>query len=133
MCDNCEKDIVYDSKLNEVNYEDFVSQRIKPGASIVEDVTAESMNLLHMAIGIAGEAGELLDAIKKHVVYNKKLDKANVIEELGDLEFYMQGLRSQLGLMRFEVLSANVDKLSKRYKTQYTDKQAQERADKKGG
>lgn len=38
-----------------------------------------------MATGVSGEAGELLDAVKKSVVYKKPLDRENVVEELGDL------------------------------------------------
>ena len=75
--------------------------------------------------------GELLDAIKKFVVYNKELDIANVIEELGDLEFYMEGLRQCLRISREETLRENMVKLGKRYREAvYSDKAANERADK---
>jgi NTP pyrophosphatase (non-canonical NTP hydrolase) len=92
---------------------------------------SEVDNLAHAAMGISGEAGELLDAIKKHWAYNKPLDKENVIEELGDLEFYMQALRIVIGVPRSYIIEKNVEKLSKRYHTgKYSDSQAQERADK---
>ena len=84
-----------------------------------------------MAIGIAGEAGELLDAVKREAIYNKVLDRENVIEELGDLEFYMEGLRQRLNITREETLYHNKQKLSIRYQgLQYSDKSAHERADK---
>ena len=103
----------------------------KPGIDIVTSLTPESAHLLHMAVGISGEAGELLDAVKKHAVYCKPVDRANVVEELGDLEFYMQGLRQGLGITREETLEANMAKLSKRYSLgKYSNEQAQERADK---
>ena len=70
---------------------------------------------LHMAVGIAGEAGELLDAVKKAAIYRKPIDRANVVEELGDLEFYMEGLRQLVGVTREEVLRVNTAKLGKRY------------------
>jgi NTP pyrophosphatase (non-canonical NTP hydrolase) len=86
---------------------------------------------MHMAIGISGEAGELLDAIKKQVIYRKPLDRENVLEELGDLEFYMEGIRQGLGITREQCLAANIAKLGKRYEgMRYTDTAAQERADK---
>lgn len=88
-------------------------------------------NLAHAAMGIAGEAGELLDAIKKHWAYGKKLDVENVIEELGDLEFYMQALRNEIGVSRDTIIQRNIEKLSKRYASgSYSDAQAQARADK---
>jgi len=45
-------------------------------------------SLLHGAIGISGEAGELLDAVKKHVFYGKPLDVNNVKEEISDVLWY---------------------------------------------
>lgn len=107
---------------------------IKPGQEIIDSLTPGSMNLIHMAIGISGESGELLDAIKKVVMYNKEVDRANVVEELGDLEFYMEGLRQELNISRDECLSQNIHKLSTgpkaRYKAGYSDGAAQARADK---
>ena len=86
--------------------------------------------LLHMAIGISGEAGELLDAVKKHCIYNQPMDFKNITEELGDLEFYMQGVRNILGISRTEIINENMNKLNKRYSEQYTNEQAQMRHDK---
>jgi NTP pyrophosphatase (non-canonical NTP hydrolase) len=103
---------------------------VKPGKQIVSELTGSDTNLLHMVIGISGEAGELLDAIKKAVIYRKELDRNNVIEELGDIEFYLEGLRQELGLSREECLAANVAKLQKRYGDKYSDSAAQIRADK---
>ena len=121
----------------DVAYRQFVDQLAKPGDEIAASLTADRAHLLHMVVGISGEAGELLDAVKKHVIYNKDLDMKNVIEELGDLEFYMQGVRNGLGLTRATVIEHNMKKLGARYEAGYSDKAAQERADKnstaKGG
>lgn len=108
----------------------MVSALAKPGDAIIQDLDCSRMHLLHMAVGISGEAGELLDAVKKAAIYNKPLDRENVIEELGDLEFYMEGLRAELGITREQTLQANIDKLSVRYKKGYSDKAAQDREDK---
>lgn len=98
---------------------------------LAKDMGSQQLDLLHMAVGISGESGELLDAIKKFWAYNKPLDLTNVIEELGDLEFYMQGMRLLCGLTREQVLEANYAKLSERYKgLVYSDEAAQTRADK---
>ena len=114
-----------------VTHPELVAALAKPGADIVATLTAEDAHSLHMAVGIAGEAGELLDAVKKAAIYRKPIDRANVVEELGDLEFYMEGLRQGLGITRQEVLDHNIVKLSKRYSSgTYSDKHAQERADK---
>lgn len=79
--------------LSNVPYAEFVAALAKPGAAIVASMTAEKAHMLHMAIGIAGEAGELLSAIAAHAHLKAPLDRVNVIEELGDVEFYAEGLR----------------------------------------
>lgn len=104
-------------------YEKFV-------CNLVKERGETSKNLEHMVIGICGEAGEIADGIKKSSIYGKPLDRANIIEELGDLEFYMAGLRQMLGISRYETLAGNVSKLSARYKNGYSDAAAIERADK---
>lgn len=115
---------------NDQDYEQWVMSKAKDGGLIASNLTASNAHLIHMAIGIAGESGELLDAIKKAVIYGKPLDRENVIEELGDLEFYMAGLRAALDITREQVIAHNVAKLEKRYAKGYSDKAAQERADK---
>lgn len=109
----------------------MVEALVKPGADIIAEMTPAKANNIHMAIGITGEAGELLDAVKKECMYNKVIDVENVIEELGDLEFYMEGLRQSLAITRQETLQHNLDKLATRYKgKQFSNKAASDRADK---
>jgi NTP pyrophosphatase (non-canonical NTP hydrolase) len=117
-----------------INYSDMVRVLAKSGETIAREMTGSDAHLMHMAIGISGESGELLDAIKKCVIYRKPLDIENAIEELGDLEFYMEGLRQGLGLTREQCLDANIKKLGVRYEgLKYTDTAAQTRADKTAG
>ena len=93
-------------------------------------ITHQQAELLHAAIGIAGEAGELLDAVRKHVFDGKPLDRENVIEELGDLCFYLEAAMQVVNAFRYEIEYDNQAKLSKRYEGGYSDQQAQERKDK---
>lgn len=114
----------------DTQHADMVDELVKPGSQILASMTGPKMHLLHMASKLNSEAGELMDAIGKHCYYNKELDVTNVIEELGDIEFYMEGVRSEVGISRSDVLQGNMDKLRKRYSQGYSDKAAQERADK---
>lgn len=106
-----------------ISYSQFVG-------TLAKDMGSPQADVMHMAVGVSGEAGELLDAVKKYWVYNKPLDLANVIEELGDMEFYMQGMRLLMGVSRQKVLEANYVKLQQRYADGYSDAAAQARADK---
>lgn len=118
-------------EYSELVWTEMVASLSKPGNDILRELDPHLVNIWHMASGISGEAGEIIDAIKKCVVYRKPLDRENVIEELGDIEFYLQGLRDALNIGRAYTLSRNFDKLAKkRYKNGYTDEAAIERADK---
>ena len=92
--------------------------------------TPSQCELLHAAIGIAGEAGELLDAVRKHVFDGQPLDEDNVIEELGDLCFYLEAAFQAIKMNRADIEELNMAKLFERYKDGYSDQQAQERKDK---
>jgi len=113
-----------------IEHAQLVRDLKKPAEQIANDITPTSLDLIHMIMGISGEAGELLDAIKKATIYNKPIDVPNIIEELGDLEFYMEGLRQILGISRSDVLDKNIAKLRVRYGQKYSDKSAQDRVDK---
>lgn len=103
----------------------------KSGEQIKTDITPHQLAVWHHATGIGTEAGELLTTAKAYCIYGRPLDRENVIEELGDLEFYMQGLRMELGITREETLQQNMAKLARRYPNyQYTNERANERADK---
>lgn len=82
------------------------------------------MNLLHAAIGIGTEAGEMLDAFKRKLFYGKELDVVNVKEELGDLIWYMAILMRELDLDFHEILQLNIDKLRARFPEKFTENHA---------
>lgn len=112
-------------------HSEMVEVLAKSGELIRSELTAQDAHNLHMIIGISGEAGELVDCVKKAIIYRKPIDMDNLIEELGDLEFYMEGLRQSYGISRSQTLSHNIAKLSKRYEgLKFTNEAAQLRADK---
>jgi len=115
-------------------WETMVFDLVKPPQDILDSLSPEKTMLIHMTMGVAGEAGEIIDAVKKHVMYNKPLDMENMVEEMGDIEFYLEGLRQALDIKRSDVLAANFNKLyggdKARYKNGYTDAAAIKRADK---
>ena len=117
--------------MNTINHSEMVKALAKDGATIQREMSPLDAHIMHMAIGVCGESGELMDAIKKRVIYCKELDRANVVEELGDLEFYMEGLRQGLNITREETITANIAKLSVRYSAgKFSNSQATARADK---
>lgn len=108
----------------QVTYEMFVGRLFKQMGDF-------NGSLMHAAVGIAGESGEVIDAVKKAWVYNKPLDRANLHEELGDIYFYMVAMCNLLGFTMEDVIEGNRAKLEKRYpQGAYSDAAAQTRADK---
>jgi len=122
---------IMDDLMDQIDHSEMVAVLAKDGGEILESLDAGKCHMLHMIMGVSGEVGELLDAIKKHIAYNKTLDMQNVIEELGDIEFYLEGLRQGLGISREHTLQENIAKLGTRYNGfKYSDEAAQTRADK---
>lgn len=117
-----------------MNYSEFVSSITKPPTDILYSLDTRKANLMHIAFGLSGEAGEYLDAVKKHTIYDKPLDIDNLNEEIGDILFFIQAHCNHFGVSFADLLSMNRQKLEQRYhEGKYSDQQAQERADKQSG
>jgi len=99
--------------------------------AIKSRVTDENIRLLHAGIGLATEAGETLDALKKHVFYGQDLDKGNLAEETGDLVWYLAIVLDVLGLSFDDIMEANIKKLKTRYPEGFTKHEALNRDTKK--
>ena len=78
-----------------------------------EDTWVDKLTL--GALGLAGEAGEVVDAIKKWSFQGHVLDQKAVLLELGDVLWYLALIGSVFGWALEEVVAANVAKLRKRY------------------
>lgn len=112
-----------------MTYKEFVKSIEKPPADINPGDTQKRM--IHAALGMSGETGETVDLVKKHVLYNKEIDPKKIIEECGDILYYMEVLLDTVGSTIDEARDENFKKLSKRYSSgAYSDAQAKARADK---
>lgn len=49
----------------------------------------EQQDLMHSACGLVTEVGELVDQYKRHIFYKKEYDKNHLIEEVGDVMWYL--------------------------------------------
>ncbi len=84
---------------------------------------------MHAAVGLSGEAGEVLDHIKKNWVYGRELDREKVLEEMGDTFHYFMMLCIKMDVSLEEVILNNIEKLNKRYPNGFTKEAAIARAD----
>lgn len=67
------------------------------------------------ALGIAGEAGEVVELIKKNQFHAKGLDLDDLVKEVGDVLYYLAALCNLYGLSLEDVAERNVVKLLERY------------------
>lgn len=70
-------------------------------------------------MGLSGEAGEVSELFKKHLLHGKELDRVELVKELGDVAWYFFHILNTMGISFDEVLEENVTKLCNRYPTQY--------------
>lgn len=92
--------------------------------------TNSLMRILHAGIGMSGETGEVLDSLKKSLMYGKDIDIKNLKEECGDILWYMALLLDEIDSDFEEVMDQNIKKLKLRYPEGFTEKDALERKDK---
>ena len=71
--------------------------------------------LTNGALGLAGEGGEVADAVKKYRYQGHNLEPAHVAKELGDICWYIAITSHAIGYDLDTILQMNVDKLSARY------------------
>lgn len=67
------------------------------------------------ALGLAGETGEVVDLIKKHVFQGHAIDQEQLRDELGDVLWYFMLICHTVGCSLEEVMICNVEKLQRRY------------------
>ena len=77
-------------------------------------------NFIYPTLGLAGEAGEVAEKIKKVLRDNQGIvdqpRKEEIAKELGDVLWYLAQIATELGLSLEEVAKGNLKKLSSRQK-----------------
>jgi NTP pyrophosphatase (non-canonical NTP hydrolase) len=76
------------------------------------------LELMQQVLGLADEAGEVQSIFKKWIRDQDadfaKLDKANVIKELGDVLWYIAVIAHDLDIRLEDIAATNIEKLSSR-------------------
>ena len=80
--------------MNTITHPQLVTALAKPPLAILNSLSLTSIDSWHAATGISGECGELLEML------SAEYDHDNLIEELGDIEFYMEQLRQRVQIDR---------------------------------
>ena len=101
---------------------DILTYKTESARTLIDK--GREMNLLHAAMGIGTEAGEVLDQFKRKIFYGRELDVVNVKEEIGDIMWYVAILLRELDLDFEEILQLNIDKLRARFPEKFSESHA---------
>jgi NTP pyrophosphatase (non-canonical NTP hydrolase) len=94
-----------------------------------KEISDHSQMIVFYALGLAGEAGEVADLVKKAIFHNHGLDVTKLKKELGDVLWYITALCLKTGLGLDEVMQANADKVRLRYPDGFNSEDSKKRVD----
>ena len=83
--------------------------------------------LINGVMGLCGESGEVIDIVKKWLAQGHELDKEHIVDELGDVAWYIAEIAHVLGVTLEDVLEKNISKLKTRYPDGFKEKDSLER------
>lgn len=115
-----------------MNSSQYISDAIRTESTDFEAMNTRlssdgTKRLLHAGFGLSTEAGEFLDALKKHIFYGKELDRVNLKEEMGDLFWYLAIACDELDVEFESLMKTNIAKLKARYGEKFTEQKAENR------
>lgn len=88
------------------------------GTGDTSTLHAPNLRLLHGAVGIFGEAGEILEALEKQML-GKQLDLVNVLEEVADCYWYQAIIHDETDTTAEQAWDAVIAKLRVRYPNKF--------------
>lgn len=72
-------------------------------------------HVMNGLLGLAGESGECCDVVKKSLFQDNREIRDKLVDELGDVLWYVQETAHGLGVSLETVASYNIEKLRRRY------------------
>ena len=92
-----------------------INEYQKLAMTTLNPALSEKDVLINGVMGLCGESGEAIDIVKKWLAQGHELDKEKLAKELGDICWYLAETATALGLSLEDIMSANIEKLKKRY------------------
>lgn len=91
------------------------------------DKNSYEERMSNIGLGLAGEIGEVVDILKKHIYHGHDLDMTALLLELGDVMYYLCWLCLETGLDFSDIWFANMAKLNARYPDGFSTEKSQHR------
>jgi len=96
-------------------YQRAARRTTKPISNALDTFWTTKDKILNGALGLAGEAGEVVDIIKKNHCGGRHIDAEKIKLELGDIMWYMVEVCDAFGITLEGVAIANIEKLKARH------------------
>lgn len=129
VMDQVKKAIIYGKAIDKKLLVDNMDALIASAVDFEDRMNFESdgtcsgevvnIRLLHSAIGLFTESGEMLDALLAQVG-SGYLDKVNMLEEVGDIDWYKAIAHDELDVSEEITRQTVINKLAKRYPEKFT-------------
>lgn len=71
--------------------------------------------LINSVMGLCGESGEAIDIVKKWLAQGHELDRERLVQELGDVAWYLAEAATALDVPLEQIFAGNIAKLKNRY------------------
>jgi NTP pyrophosphatase (non-canonical NTP hydrolase) len=120
--DRLKKALFYGKELN-----DFLRKDRANFFHLYEELIPADVQTIHGIIGLATEAGELLEALLNSLLTDKPLDMVNVKEELGDCMWYMAAIAQKNHFNFEQIQNTNIAKLRARFPEKFSETLANNR------
>lgn len=98
-----------------MNFKEYENKALRTKGTYTDNID----QLINGVMGLCGESGEVIDVVKKYLYQGHELDENKIIDELGDVFWYINLCANALNVDLEEVARRNVEKLEKRYPKGY--------------
>lgn len=106
-----------------MNFHEYQEAQERTSGAYDEDKN----RLVVAAMGLAGESGKVLEYIKKIRFHGHDLNRSELVEELGDVLWYLSEVASAIDVDLENVASLNIVKLQNRYPNGFEEERSRNR------
>jgi NTP pyrophosphatase (non-canonical NTP hydrolase) len=113
--------------MNFNDYQHYSKRTMNMKSEIFSSCVDRLLSISNLSMGLAGEAGETIDYLKKVYFHGHELDKEKLKLELGDVLWYVSNLALLHEISLNDVARSNIEKLEKRYPSGFSSEKSIER------
>lgn len=114
-CEECWKNAINTAFKEDMNFKEYQEKALRTAGTYRDDIDM----LLNGVMGLNGEAGEVIDIVKKFMFQGHDMNREDILDECGDTLWYIVLILVSRGYTLLDAAKHNIDKLEKRYPAGY--------------